>query len=59
MADYGARIAVLETQIESIQESLKHLEKSVETVKKTIWQACGAFGAIVAVVELLLRIKYG
>ena len=55
MADQPERIAVLETKVENIQETLAKLESAVEELKPVVWKAAGGATVILAIVQLLTK----
>ena len=49
------RIAVLETKVEGLEESLAKIEKAVEELKPVVWKAAGAATVLLAAIQFLTK----
>ena len=57
MADneHAERIAVLETKVENMQETLQAIKASLEELRPILWRAAGAASAAVIIIQIILK----
>ena len=55
MADQPERIAILETKVNHLEDSLEEIKVSVEELKPVVWKAAGAATVLLTAIQLLTK----
>ena len=55
MSAFHERLAVLETKMIHLDKCMDETKDAVHSLQRAVWQASGAVGVFVGVVELLLK----
>ena len=53
--DAHERLAVVETKVSHLEETLEGIQKTLEELKPIVWKAAGVAVGVLAVVELLIK----
>lgn len=52
---HGERLATVEAEVKAMREDITHIDKCIDSLKRTVWQATGAAVVLVWIFERLAR----
>jgi hypothetical protein len=53
--EHAERIAVLETEVRHIKDSLEGIQATLEELKPIVWKAAGAATALLALIQIITK----